>query len=169
MTKLSVDFYNKPVIEVAKNLLGKQLVFGNEQGIITETEAYSGIDDEASHAYRGRTPRNALMFGPPGYAYVYMIYGMYYCLNIVTEKTGNPSAVLIRGLKLPHLHLDGPGKLCRYLGITKKENGMNLMDNEYFYVREGIGISTVTATPRIGIRKAVDKPWRFTVNMQEIR
>ena len=103
------------------------------------------------------------MFGPPGYAYVYMIYGVYYCLNIVTEEVGQPSAVLIRGLKLPHLHLDGPGKLCRYLNITTKENGLSLVESPLLYVTAGVEIHKKRATPRIGITKAMDKPWRFVM------
>lgn len=98
--RLSYDFYKRNVVEVARDLIGKNLVFRNFQGIITETEAYRGSDDEASHAYKGMSNRSAIMFGPPGYLYVYMIYGMYYCINVVTEEVGHPSAVLIRGLRL---------------------------------------------------------------------
>lgn len=162
IAKLPYDFYNRDVVEVARDLLGKTLVFGNFKGIITETEAYRGTDDEASHAFKGITPRSQIMFGEPGYSYVYHIYGMYYCLNIVTEEKGTPSAVLIRGLNLPHIHLDGPGKLCKYLGITReKHNGINLVSNDFFYLTEGINSVTYEATPRIGIKKATDKPWRF--------
>lgn len=162
--KLSYDFYQRHVVDVAKDLLGKKLIFGNHQGIITETEAYRGSDDEASHAHRGPTTRSAIMFGPPGFVYVYLIYGVYHCLNIVTEKTDQPSAVLIRGLKLPHLHLNGPGKLCRHLGITKNENGVNLLESNHFYLTEGIQVKNIQVTPRIGINKAVDKPWRFLID-----
>jgi len=109
--RLSYDFYKRNVVEVARDLIGKNLVFRNFQGIITETEASRGSDDEASHAYKGTSNRSAIMFGPPGYLYVYMIYGMYYCINVVTEEVGHPSAVLIRGLRLPDIHLDGPGKI----------------------------------------------------------
>lgn len=100
MLKLSYEFYNRHVTEVAKDLLGKTLIVNNMQGIITETEAYKGADDEASHAFKGSTPRSSIMFGEPGFSYIYLIYGMYNCLNIVTEERGSPSAVLIRGLKL---------------------------------------------------------------------
>ena len=161
--KLSHIFYQQHVAEVAKNLLGKKLVFGNHEGIITETEAYRGNDDEASHAYKGITTRNAIMFEHPGLVYVYMIYGMYHCLNVVTEDVGQASAVLIRGLRLPSVNLDGPGKICRYLGITKKENRINLIDSDYFYITQGINVKNIHITPRIGINKAKDTLWRFVM------
>ena len=160
-TRLSSSFYERHTVEVAQDLLGKTLVFGDYRGIITETEAYRGIEDEASHAFRGITARSQIMFGPPGYSYVYLIYGRYYCLNIVTEKKGEPSAVLIRGLKLPNIHLDGPGKICKHLGITKVHNAIDLTSNDFFYLTEGINTLTYETTPRIGIKKAVDKLWRF--------
>ena len=105
------------------------------------------------------------MFGPPGYLYVYMIYGMYYCINVVTEEVGHPSAVLIRGLRLPDIHLDGPGKICRYLGITTRDNGINLISNDSFYLTQGINIENIEITTRIGINKAIDKPWRFIADI----
>src|ERR1700729_4260135 len=113
--KLGRDFFNRNCAEVARDLLGQILVFGNYQGIITETESYRGLDDPASHAFKGPTPRAKIMFGTPGTSYVYLIYGMYHCLNIVTEEEESPSAVLIRGLKLikPDVAiLNGPGKIC---------------------------------------------------------
>lgn len=161
-------FFNRHVTEVAHDLIGKALVFQNHQGIITETEAYRGRDDPASHAYPGLTPRNKAMFGPPGHVYIYLIYGMYYCLNIVTEEEGSPSAVLIRGLQLPDIHLNGPGKICRYLGITKNEYGINLLRHEDFYIAEGSNLLNIIATPRIGITKATDKLWRFLGSTQSI-
>jgi len=135
MLRLDNSFYNRHVVYVAKNLLGKTLVFGKVKGIITETEAYRGADDEASHAFSW-TPRSSIMFGPPGYSYIYFIYGMYHCLNIVTEEKNSPSAVLIRGLKLPDIHLNGPGKVCKYLGITREHNGINLVTDNNFYLTE---------------------------------
>lgn len=165
--RLSDSFYKRNAVEVAKDLIGKNLVFNNYRGIITETEAYRGSDDEASHAYKGVSNRSAIMFGPPGYLYVYMIYGMYYCLNVVTEETGWPSAVLIRGLKLPDIYLSGPGKICRYLGITTSHNGINLADSNNFYLTEGMNIENITITPRIGIKKAIDKPWRFIAKITD--
>lgn len=157
---LPSKFYNRHVVEVAQDLIGKTLVFGKHQGIITETEAYRGSDDEASHAFKGPTTRSEIMFGPSGYSYVYLIYGMYYCLNIVTEPLGSPSAVLIRGLQLPNIHLNGPGKICKYLGITKTHHGINLINHHSFYVT-GKNIIPYQATSRIGIKKGVDKLWRF--------
>lgn len=161
--KLSEDFFNRPTVEVAKDLLGKSLIFGNFKGIITETEAYRGLDDEASHAYRGPTTRAAIMFGEPGYSYVYLIYGIHHCLNIVTEEKGRPGAVLIRGLQLPSLTLNGPGKICRYLGITRQHSGINIVSHPHFYLTNGIDSFTYQTTPRIGIKKATDKLWRFMI------
>ena len=163
--KLTYNFYKNHVVKVARELLGKKLVYGCHEGIITETEAYRGKDDEASHAYRGMTQRSAIMFGPPGYAYVYIIYGLYYCLNIVTEKEGQPGAVLIRSLQLSHLHLKGPGRVCRYLGITKQDNGTNVMESNHLYITHGISIPDISVTSRIGICKAMEKPWRFAANL----
>ncbi len=162
--KLAFDFYNRHVVEVAKDLLSKKLIFGDFQGIITETEAYRGSDDEASHAHCGITKRSAIMFGPPGRTYVYMIYGVYYCLNIVTEDAGQAGAVLIRGLlQLPQINLSDPGKVCRHLGISKDHNDINLLDSDVMCLTQGLQVSDYTATPRIGIRKAIDKQWRFVL------
>ena len=164
------QFYNRHVVDVARDLIGKILVFGEHQGIITETEAYRGNDDEASHAHKGITKRSAIMYGEPGYSYVYLIYGMYHCLNIVTEGVGKPSAVLIRSLYLPHLHLhlDGPGKICRHLGMTLQHNGLSLIDNDFLYLKEGVYLNQVIATTRIGIKKARDKPWRFLFDTKDL-
>jgi DNA-3-methyladenine glycosylase len=161
MQKLPFDFYNRYVVDVAKDLLGKTLYVGNAQGIITEVEAYRGLDDEASHAFNGLTPRASLMFGEPGISYIYLIYGMYHCLNIVTEAKGSPSAVLIRGLKLANIHLDGPGKICKYLGLNKSHNGINLVVDDQLYLTKGIDIGEYKTTSRIGIKKALAKQWRF--------
>ena len=155
------SFFNRNATEVAHDLIGKKLVFYDFNGIITETEAYRGEDDEASHAYKGVTLRNKAMFGPAGRIYVYFIYGMHYCLNIVTEEEGSPSAVLIRGLLLPHIHLNGPGKICKFLGISMKEYGLDLLNHDHMYIAEGLQYSDVITSPRIGITKATDKLWRF--------
>lgn len=105
------------------------------------------------------------MFGAPGYSYVYTIYGMYNCLNIVADAAGTPSAVLIRGLKIQDVHYNGPGKLCKFLNITKLHNGVDLTTDEGFYVSEGVENVSYKTTTRIGIKKAVDKRWRFVMNL----
>lgn len=166
MNRLDRSFFNRPTLKVAKELLGKVLVFGEHQGIITETEAYIGLDDPASHAAKGRTKRNEIMFGEAGFAYVYLIYGMYNCLNFVTEEEDFPAAVLIRGLKImssPPVILDGPGKLCRFLGVTREQNNTDIITSEHFYVADVGNFVNFKATPRIGISSGVDKLWRFIV------
>lgn len=178
MKKLNRSFFNRPTLTVAKELLGKVLVFKNYQGLITETEAYIGFHDPASHAYRGKTPRTEVMFGESGFSYVYFIYGMYYCLNFVTEKKGFPAGVLIRGIKLIEnfslksnvkgrefgLNLDGPGKLCRHLGITKEHNQIDIVTNSEFYVGCINRTLKFSKTPRIGIKVGTDKLWRFVAD-----
>ncbi len=164
--RLTRDFFNQPTLNVAQNLLGKIMVFGGAAGVITETEAYIGKDDPACHASRGITKRNAVMFGPPGFSYVYFIYGMYYCLNFVTEEEGTPGAVLLRGMMLIEpspLHLNGPGKICRHLGITRDHNGIDITEHNSFYVKDSPFTPPFEATPRVGITKGQDKMWRFVV------
>jgi len=172
MTKrLGKDFYENKTLKVAQNLLGKFLVrkIGNRviAAKIIETEAYCGPKDRASHASRGRTERTKIMFGPAGQAYVYLIYGMYYCLNVVTEKDGYPAAVLIRALE--YSKADGPGKLCRELKIDKKLNAVNLTKNDKLWLEdrgEVIKPSQIERSPRIGVDYAgewKDKPWRFVI------
>src|SRR3989344_951033 len=138
--RLARTFFNRPTPQVARELLGKFLVrrIGRKTiaARITETEAYCGPNDLASHASRGRTKRTEVMFGPPGHAYVYLIYGMYHCFNITTERDGYPAAVLIRSVVLTSTTfshsqecenvVDGPGKLCRYLQIDKSLNNKDL-------------------------------------------
>lgn len=166
-TRLKREFFDRDTVQVAQELLGKRLVFGPFAGLITETEAYVGQDDPACHAARGKTARNAVMFERAGLSYVYMIYGMYHCLNIVTENEGFPAAVLIRGLCLekdePGLHLDGPGKLCRHLGITREDSGVDLVTAEDFYLEDAPLIASFDATSRIGIKQGTNKLWRFVV------
>lgn len=164
MKRLKKDFFNRPTLLVAEELLGKVLVFKQYKGIITETEAYMGFDDPASHAFKGETPRTKIMFGKPGFSYVYLIYGMYHCLNIVTEKAGFPAAVLIRGIQLlddSDTHLNGPGKICRYMGITKAQNEIDITMNKEFYVGCVNQKFKFSKTPRIGIKVGTDKLWRF--------
>ena len=161
---LPYDFYKLPTLQVAQNLLGKILVFKGKKGRITETEAYIGQDDPACHAARGKTPRTQVMFGKAGLSYVYLIYGMYNCLNIVTEEEGFPAAVLIRGIHLldtPHTHLNGPGKLCRHLGITRQHNALDMVNSNDFYVGDSDVRPKFQATSRIGIKIGLDRLWRF--------
>jgi DNA-3-methyladenine glycosylase len=159
--RLDRSFFLSPTVQVAQRLLGKRLIFQNFSGIITETEAYHQDNDPACHAYRGKTPRNATMFGPAGHSYVYFIYGMYHCLNIVTEPEGIAAAVLIRGLKIDSLNLNGPGKLCRHLNISKDHNNIDLITSKYFFVCDEGRKPSFISTSRIGIRHGQDKLWRF--------
>jgi DNA-3-methyladenine glycosylase len=174
------SFYNRPAIQVARDLLGKVLVHGATGGIIVETEAYLGLDDAASHAYRGITRRTEVMFGPPGHAYVYFIYGMYECVNMVAEQDGTAGAVLIRAIE-PLLGIElmqsrrpgarrlrdlgsGPGKLTIALGITRALNGADVTKGP-LVVRDRRGAEPfeIAASPRIGISKNADPPLRFTI------
>ncbi len=162
--KIPREFFKQNTITVAQKLLGQILVFNDYIGIITKTEGYRGCDDPASHAYRRATPRSKIMFGPPGFAYVYLTYGIYHCLNITSEEEGQPGAVLIRGLKLiapDQINLDGPGKICRELKITRENNNIDIIDNKAFYIAKGEEISNFITTPRIGIKVGLDKHWRF--------
>ncbi len=171
--------YARPALEVARDLIGMILVRRRDDGLlagmITETEAYCGPHDLASHASRGHTPRTAVMFGPPGHWYVYLIYGMYHCLNVVTERDGYPSAVLIRAVQAVEgvaetVKTDGPGKLCRAFGIDKSYNTLAAFEkNATLWIEDrGIRIDAkrILQTPRINVDYAgdyVDKPWRFVV------
>jgi DNA-3-methyladenine glycosylase len=173
-------FYERPTIEVARDLLGKVLVHGSVAGVIVETEAYLGGDDLAAHSARGITDRTRVIFGPPGHAYVYFIYGMYECLNIVVEPAGRPGCVLIRALE-PAAGADimqsrrpaarrledlasGPGKLTLALAITRAQNGADLTRGP-LVVRAPAETHRpeIVVTPRIGIRECADWPLRFFV------
>jgi DNA-3-methyladenine glycosylase len=186
MAILSKKFYNRSTLTVARELLGTRLVhISNGQklvGIITETEAYCGFDDLASHAKAGRTIRTEPMFGPPGHAYVYFTYGNHWMLNAVTEKEGFPAAVLIRAIQPiegnevmmeRRMGRDtlGPGKLTQALGITKSQNYVNLTEaGSSLRIETGIFVpdKNVTIGPRVGLNKTpepwLSKPWRFLVN-----
>lgn len=165
MKKLKRSFYNRDTITVAKELLGKCIVHQcNDKryiGKIVEVEAYLGSHDLAAHSARGRTKRTEVMFGPPGYAYVYFIYGMYYCMNIVTEHEGHASAVLLRAIE-PIANISertqGPGLLCNAMHINKQHNGHDLTsDNLYIAeIKETLPIKIVKR-PRIGVNYA--KHW----------
>lgn len=159
MKRVPRRFFERPSTEVAPDLLNKLFVVGQTPGRIIEVEAYTQ-DDPASHAFRGRTKRNEVMFGPAGHLYVYFVYGMHYCVNIVTGREGDGQAVLLRGVVIdgvdPRL-TNGPGKLCRYLGIDMAYNGAsaNVVDD---------GVSppaTPLVTTRVGITKAADWPRRW--------
>lgn len=168
--RLTKDFFQKPTLQVAQGLLGSRLIFGAYAGLITETEAYIGEDDPACHAAKGLTPRTKVMFGPAGHSYVYLIYGMYHCLNIVTEAEGFPAAVLIRGLWLESsTHLNGPGKLCKALGIATEHNNIDITHNEHFYITEGVAVGKMDVTPRIGIKQGLDRMWRFVADPREFQ
>jgi len=180
--KLPRSWYERPLLEVARDSIGKLFIYNSPQGqIITkivEVEAYHMIGDPACHAHRGKTSRNYVMFGEGGHLYVYFIYGMYYCMNIVVEKEGVAAAVLIRalepisGLELIRKNrpnkkdrelLNGPGKVCSGLGITKKHNGLDLT-SEIIFLAESKNIlnnQEIISTTRIGISQAKDLPWRF--------
>lgn len=188
MTKLKRNFYNQPTLKVAQDLLGKFLVrkIGKNilSGKIVETEAYIGPNDLASHASRGKTTRTAPMFGPPGHAYVYLVYGLNYCFNIVTEKENYPAAVLIRAIE-PAEGIDlirhrrhapkdersltnGPGKLCQALKIDKSLNNFDLTKNTLWLEDRGLKIkpSEIVTAKRIGVDyagKYKNKLWRFYI------
>ena len=174
------SFYERPTVTVARELLGKVLVHGPAAGIIVETEAYLGGDDLASHSARGITDRTRVIFGPGGHAYVYFIYGMYECLNLVAEPDGRPGCVLIRALE-PATGMElmrqrrpaarriedlasGPGKLTLALGVTRAQNGADVTRGT-LVVREPVALRRVeiAVTPRIGIRECADWPLRFLI------
>jgi DNA-3-methyladenine glycosylase len=162
------------VLDVAPELIGATLLFRGVGGVIVEVEAYHHTDP-AAHSFNGQTDRNAIMFGPPGYAYVYRSYGIHWCVNFVCEAEGSASAVLIRaieptqgipvmrrrrGMKDDRLLCSGPGRLCEALGITRSQNALAL-DEPPFELRARSGKPDIVAGVRIGITKAADLPWRF--------
>jgi DNA-3-methyladenine glycosylase len=166
--------FERSVHEVAPELVGAELYVDGVGGVIVEVEAYDH-EDPAAHGYRGRTERNASMFGPPGHAYVYRSYGIHWCLNFVCEPEGVANAVLIRalepvagievmqerrGLESPRLLCAGPGRLCQALGLTREHDGLPL-DRPPFDVRPRARELEIVSGPRIGITKAVELPWRY--------
>jgi len=177
MKKISRKFFARDTHEVAKDLLGKVLArnfYGKKfMGRIVEVEAYVGQDDKACHAARGKTKRNAVMFGEAGHAYIYLIYGMYNCLNFVTEQSGFPAAVLIRAVepvaRLIDVKTDGPGKLTRAMKITRKLNGEDLVTSERLWVAEDdfvLAKNKIKTAKRIGVAYAgedADLLWRYYV------
>jgi DNA-3-methyladenine glycosylase len=171
---LGRDFFARSVHEVAPDLIGVTLLFDGVGGPIVEVEAYDQ-EDPASHAYRGRTPRNAVMFGPPGFAYVYRSYGIHWCLNFVCAPEGRAEAVLVRALE-PVRGLEemrarrgaladralcsGPGKLCQALGIAGDDDGLAL-DEPPFALLEREQDPEIVTGARIGLTRAVERPWRY--------
>jgi DNA-3-methyladenine glycosylase len=168
------SFFSRSVHAVAPELIGATLLFDGVGGIIVEVEAYHHTDP-AAHSFRGQTPANAVMFGPPGYAYVYRSYGIHWCVNFVCEPQGSASAVLIRaleptqgiaamrrrrGLSDERLLCSGPGRLCQALAIMGAHNGLAL-DKAPFELRASRGEIDIAVGPRIGITKAVEIPWRY--------
>jgi len=182
--KLDRSFYERPTLQVASDLIGKVLVRRykgrNLAGKIIETEAYIGPLDLACHASKGKTPRTSIMFGPPGFSYVYMIYGFYFCLNVVTEAEGFPAAVLIRAVEpLENIRImrnlrsrpqsdtniaSGPGKLCMAMSIDKTLNAKDMTGSTLWIEDRSVSSGAIEAGPRIGVDYAgeyKDKPWRF--------
>jgi DNA-3-methyladenine glycosylase len=186
VVKLDRKFFQKPTLDVAQSLLGKVLVRRlrgrNLAGMIVETEAYVGPHDLACHASKGKTLRTSIMFEEGGCAYVYMIYGFYFCLNAVTEAVDYPAAVLIRAVEpLDHVNVmkrlrknpdretniaSGPGKLCMAMGIDKRLNGADLTGKTLWIEDRNLKVGPIEAGPRVGVDYAgefKDKPWRFYV------
>ncbi len=177
---LPYAFSARPTLEVARGLLGQLLVRRVGSALlvarIVETEAYIGEDDPACHAACGRTARNAIMYGPSGRAYVYFTYGMHFCLNVVTGREGFPAAVLLRaaepleglgwmrarrGVEDVRLLLSGPARLAQGFGLGRAHNGADLKHGALRLVRGEAPREAVVCSPRVGIRKAVERPWRF--------
>jgi DNA-3-methyladenine glycosylase len=158
---LPLSFYARPALTVARELLGARLVVDEggwrRVGRIVETEAYVGAHDLACHASKGRTPRTEVLFGPPGRAYVYLIYGMYHCFNVVTDAEGEAAAVLVRAVEPleglpPEARTDGPGRLCRALGLGLPHNRRSLLDEGlHLEAGEPVPESQVARGPRIGV------------------
>jgi DNA-3-methyladenine glycosylase len=168
------DFFARSVHEVAPELIGVTLLVDGVGGPIVEVEAYDG-EDPAAHGFRGRTPRNASMFGPPGHAYVYRSYGIHWCLNLVCDQEGRAEAVLVRALEPLHglelmrerralenerLLCAGPGRLCQALAVTRDHDGLAL-DEPPFELHARARPVEIVAGPRIGISVATDRPWRY--------
>jgi DNA-3-methyladenine glycosylase len=177
--RLGVDFFAGSVHEIAPALIGCQLFYGGVGGVIVEVEAYER-EDPASHSFVGLTPRTKIMFGPPGRAYVYLSYGIHQLLNFVCEPEGDAAAVLIRALEptagLETMHdrrpaarsdLDlcsGPGKLTSAIGVSLAQNGDRLDQDPFLLLPPEGEPPPIVTSPRIGITKAVEKPWRFTAS-----
>lgn len=172
--RFSPDFFRQPVVDIARALIGATLALDGVGGTIVETEAYDP-EEPASHSFRGPTARNRAMFGPPGHAYVYLCYGVHWCLNVVCGEEGHGAAVLLRALA-PERGLaqmqerrgqsgpaglaNGPGRLCQALGVTRGHDGLDLQSVP-FELLPPKASPEIWVGPRIGITKAVELPWRF--------
>ena len=176
MSRLGRDFFDRSVHDVAPELIGATLLVDGVGGTIVEVEAYDH-EDPAAHGFRGRTERNASMFGPAGHAYVYRSYGIHWCLNIVCQGEGSASAVLLRalqptaglpemrarrGLDEPRLLASGPGRLCQALGVTRNHDGLPL-DRDPFELHARAERPEVLVGTRVGITKAAERPWRYAL------
>jgi DNA-3-methyladenine glycosylase len=174
-----LGFLEGPALEVAPRLLGAVLRAGEVAVRLTEVEAYAGAHDPGSHAYRGQTPRNAVMFGPAGHLYVYFTYGMHHCCNVVCGPDGEAAAVLLRagevvdGLELARERRPGasdrdlargPARLCRTLGIDGAHDGTDLRHGRVRLEPTTEPLGPVQTGPRVGLRRAADRPWRFWVD-----
>jgi DNA-3-methyladenine glycosylase len=186
------EFFARPSVAVAPDLLGCVIAHETADGVVavvlTEVEAYAGESDPASHAYRGRTARNAVMFGPPGHVYVYFTYGMHFCMNLVCQAERGASAVLLRagrviegvplasarrsrrGRRIPPREVDlarGPARLCEALGVDRSHDGADACGPasalRAFAGQTGIGAAGIGRGPRVGVSRAADVPWRFWV------
>jgi DNA-3-methyladenine glycosylase len=189
--KIQRGFFDRPTLEVARDLLGKVLVHrsrsAESSGVIVEVEAYIGESDPACHAAPGRTARNAPLYGPPGHAYIYLNYGRHCLVNAVTEAEGSPAALLIRALDpldglaimrrrrararrasvsdlAVHQLCRGPGNLTRAMGITLAENRLDLAGDRLFVEDRGVWVGAVRWGPRIGITRGTDRPWRVWIH-----
>lgn len=168
---LTQSYFTRPTLIVARSLIGKYLIRENGRGTIAgkivEVEAYIGEEDKACHASKGRTARTEVLFGPPGMSYVYLIYGMYHMLNVVTERPDFPAAVLIRAIEVDGELIDGPGKLCRELGIDLSLHRVDLTQGRAIWFEDRgqrVPRNQVGTFPRIGVDYAglwAKKPWRF--------
>jgi len=169
-------YFTRPTVTVARSLIGKYLVRAIDgrilAGKIVEVEAYVGSQDRACHASKGRTQRTDVMFGPAGVAYVYLIYGMYHCLNVVTEREEFPAAVLIRAIEVDGELIDGPGRLCRAMQIDRGLNCLNMTKGDQLWVEDRavrLKKTDVGVFPRIGVDYAgawAKKLWRFRLRME---
>ncbi len=178
-TILPVTFYERPTLLVARSLLGRYLVretaTGRRAGRIIEVEAYVGPEDRACHASKGRTKRTDVMFGPPGRAYVYLVYGMYHCLNVVTERLDYPAAVLVRAVEHESGLVDGPGRVCRFFEIDLDLNRHDLTRGQGLWIEdrgERVLRAQIATSPRIGVDYAgpwAAKPWRFRMRTTPTR